>query len=173
MVMDNRRYFYLAEGECEEKLLEALQLKPSLIHHEKVEKYNIIQDELPKRKLMQYPSGCVVVLVFDTDKDVTEHLKRNLELLKSLPFKVEVMTIVEVLNFEDELERSTDVKHAQDFTKSESLKDFKNAVNRAKDKDFRAALKRHKFDLSKLWTQKPPRIFSFINQDGGKVKVTE
>jgi len=30
--MDNRRYFYLAEGECEEKLLEALQLKPSLIH---------------------------------------------------------------------------------------------------------------------------------------------
>ena len=95
MVMDNRRYFYLAEGECEEKLLEALQLKPSLIHHGKVEKYNIIQDELPKRKLMQYPSGCVVVLVFDTDKDVTEHLKRNLELLKSLPFKVEVMTIVE------------------------------------------------------------------------------
>lgn len=75
MVMDNRRYFYLAEGECEEKLLEALQLKPSLIHHGKVEKYNIIQDELPKRKLMQYPSGCVVVLVFDTDKDVTEHLK--------------------------------------------------------------------------------------------------
>ena len=65
------------------------------------------------------------------------------------------------------------MKHAQDFTKSESLKDFKNAVNRAKDKDFRAALKRHKFDLSKLWTQKPPRIFSFINQDGGKVKVTE
>ena len=122
--MDNRRYFYLAEGECEEKLLEALQLKPSLIHHGKVEKYNIIQDELPKRKLMQYPSGCVVVLVIDTDKDVTEHLKRNLELLKSLPFKVEVMTIVEVLNFEDELERSTDVKHAQDFTKSESLKDF-------------------------------------------------
>ena len=49
MVMDNRRYFYLAEGECEEKLLEALQLKPSLIHHGKVEKYNIIQDELPKR----------------------------------------------------------------------------------------------------------------------------
>ena len=169
--MDNRRYFYLAEGECEEKLLQALKLKPSLIHPGKVEKYNIIQDELPIRKLMQYPSGCVVVLVFDTDKEVTEHLKENLKQLKSI--EVEVMTVVEVLNFEDELERTTDVKHAQDFTKSESLDDFKGAVNRAKDKDFRAALKRHKFDLSKLWTKKPPRTFSFVKQDGGKVKSTD
>ena len=34
------------------------------------------------------------------------------------------------------------------------------------------ALKRHKFDLSKLWTQKPPKAFSFVKQDGGKVKST-
>ena len=88
--MDNRRYFYLAEGECEEKLLQALMLKPSLIHPGKVEKFNIIQNQLPIRKLIQYPLGCVVVLVFDSDKEVTEHLKENLKLLKSLPSKVEV-----------------------------------------------------------------------------------
>ena len=171
--MDNKKYFYLTEGECEEKLVKALKLKPALIHSGRVEKYNVIQKTLSDRKLMLLDPGSVVVLVFDTDKDETEILKKNINLLKSLSFEVEVLTVAQVLNFEDEIERSTDVKRAQDFTKSESLKDFKNAVNRAKDKDFRAALKRHKFDLSKLWTQKPPRIFSFINQDGGKVKVTE
>ena len=95
--MDNQRYFYLAEGECEEKLLNALKLKPSLIHPGKVERFNVIQNEIPTRKLMRYPSGCVVVLVFDTDKEVTEHLKKNLELLRSLPFKVEIMTVVPII----------------------------------------------------------------------------
>ena len=171
--MDNRRYFYLAEGECEEKLLNALKLKPLQIHPGKVEKFNIIQNELPTRKLMQYPSGCVVVLVFDTDKEETEHLKANLELLKTLPYNIEVMTVAQVLAFEDEIERTTDVKLAQDFTKSETVAGFKSAVHRMGEEPFRAALKRHKFDLSKLWTQKPPKAFSFVKQDGAKVKVDE
>lgn len=171
--MDNRRYFYLAEGECEEKLLKALKLKPSQIHPGKVEKFNIIQNELPIRKLMQYPTGCVVVLVFDTDQEVTEHLKANMELLKALPSQVEVMTVVQVLAFEDEIKRSTDVKRVQDFTKSETVEDFKSAVNRMDEEPFRAALKRHKFDLSRLWTQKPPKSFSFVKQDGEKVKGPE
>jgi len=50
--MDNQRYFYLAEGECEEKLLNALKLKPSLIHPGKVERFNVIQNEIPTRKLI-------------------------------------------------------------------------------------------------------------------------
>ena len=171
--MDNRRYFYLAEGECEEKLLQALKLKPSLIHPGKVEKFNIIQNELPIRKLMQYPANCVVVLVFDTDKEIAEHLKANLNRLKSLSYEVDVMTVAQVFAFEDEIERTTDVKRALDFTKSETVGDFKRAVNRAKEIDFRAALKRHKFDLTKLWTQKPPKSFSFVEQDGEMVKNTE
>ena len=172
-MMDNRRYFYLAEGECEEKLLQALKLTPSLIHPGKVEKFNIIQNELPIRKLMQYPAGCVVVLVFDTDKETTEHLKTNLELLKSLPSKIEVMTVAQVLRFEDEIERATDVKLAQDFTKSKTVNDFKSAVNRMKENEFRNALKRHKFDMNRLWIKKPPKSFSFVKQDGGKLKLIE
>ena len=30
-----------------------------------------------------------------------------------------------------------------------------------------------KFDLSKLWTKKPPKAFSFVKQDGGKVKSVD
>ena len=168
--MDNRKYFYLTEGECEEKLVKALKLKPALIHSGRVEKYNVIQKTLSDRKLMLLDPGSVVVLVFDTDTDETEILRKNINLLKLLSVEVEVLTVAQVLNFEDEIERSTDVKRAQDFTKSESVSDFKSAINRMKEESFRSALMRHKLDLSKLWSQKPPKPFEFVSQDSEKVK---
>ena len=171
--MDNRQYVYLTEVECEEKLVKALKEKPALIHSGRVEKFNVSQNIIPPRKLMQFALGSVVVLVFDTDKEETEILRKNIALLKSLSFKVEVLTVVQVLNFEDEIERSTDVLHAQDFTRSISVNDFKRAVNRMKEKEFRSALKRHKLNLEKLWSVKPPKGFSFIKQDAEKIKSVE
>ena len=169
--MDNQRFFYLVEGECEEKLLNALKMNPPLIHPGKVEKFNIIQNEIPRRKLMQYPAGCVVVFVFDRDKEVTADLQANLKSLSSLPFKVEIMTVPQVLTFEDEIKRSTDVNRAQDLTKSKTVNDFKSAVNKVKEKDFRSTLIRHKLDMGILWSQKPPKAFSFIRQGGDKIKM--
>lgn len=153
--MVNTRCFYLAEGQCEEKLIRALQLRPSLIRAGKVKRFNIIQEELPDRQLMQFPTGCVVVLVFDTDKDETEHLKKNIRLLKTRCSSVAVKTIAQILNFEDEIERATDVSRAQDLTRSKTVNDFKSAVNRMKEADFRNALKRHRLDMTKLWSMKP------------------
>lgn len=169
--MDNRRRRYLVEGECEEKLVHALKIKPSDIYPGKVKKFNVIQEELPRSVLMSIAPGSVVVLVFDTDKEETEHLKNNLKLLKMHCSQVEVMTAVEVLNFEHEIERTTDVKRAQELTQSKSIGDFKAAVNRMKPFDFKQTLKRHKFDISKLWSKTPPKAFRFVRQDGDKVKI--
>lgn len=168
--MDNRRFYYLAEGECEEKLLKALKEKPALIHPGKVERFNVIQRTLKPNKLMNFQPGSSVVLVFDTDKGETAILKKNIELLHSLSFHVEVITIAQVLDFEDEIERCTDVGKAQELTKSENVSEFKSAVNRMKEVEFRLALKRHKFDVSKLWTKRPPKAFSFVEQQGDRVK---
>lgn len=77
--------------------------------------------------------------------------------------------IAQVLNFEDEIERATDVHHAQELTKSRSVSDFKSAVNRRKDAEFRNTLNRHKLGMSKLWTGKPPKEFEFVSQDLEKV----
>ena len=165
-----RKCIYLTEGECEEKLIKALKEKPSLIVPGKVKKFNVIQDELPVSLLIQFDPGSMVALVFDTDKEETEHLRKNLELLRSLSFKVEVLTILQVLNFEDEIERATDVDKAQELTKSRTVGDFKSAVNRMKEKEFRNALKRHKLDIGRLWTQKPPKPFGFIRQDSKMIK---
>lgn len=49
--MYNQRYYYLAEGECEEKLLKALKETPALIHPGKVDKFNVIKKELKPNKV--------------------------------------------------------------------------------------------------------------------------
>ena len=169
--MENRKCFYLVEGECEEELLKALKGQPALINPGSVKKFNVIQNEIPASKLMSFDPGSRVVLVFDTDKEVTEHLKKNIEMLNKVCSKVEVLTIAQVLNFEDEMVRSTDISKAQDLTKSETVSDMKRAVNRMKDSEFRQALKRHKFDLSKLWTKKLPKAFSFIRQQAEQIII--
>lgn len=83
------------------------------------------------------------------------------------------MTIAEVLNFEDEIERSTDVNRAQDLTRSKTISEFKTAVNRMKSTEFRRALQRHKFSLSELWDKEPPKAFAFLSQDGAKIKIID
>ena len=49
--------------------------------------------------------------------------------------------------------------------------DFKNALNKAKEADFRSSLKRHKFDVTKLWTKKPSGGFKFVKQASEKIKL--
>ena len=120
--------------------------------------------------LATFEPGSQVILVFDTDKPETACLRKNINLLKTVCADVEIITIPQVLAFEDEIERATDVKAAQDFTRSSSVRDFKTAVNRMKDTEFRNALKRHKLDMSRLWAKTPPAVFGFVKQGAEKVK---
>ena len=53
------------------------------------------------------------------------------------------------------------------------MSEFKTAVHKMKEAEFRRALERHKFDLSKLWTQSVPECFGFIKQDGESVKTAD
>ena len=58
-----KKCIYLTEGECEEKLIRALQERPSLVLPGKVKKFNVIQNELPVSLLMQFDPGSIVVLM--------------------------------------------------------------------------------------------------------------
>lgn len=166
----NRKCVYLTEGECEEKLIKALKENPALILPGKVKRFNVIQSELKTSNLVTFSPGSMVILVFDTDVDYTEHLKKNIELLKKRCAGVKVVTLAQVLNFEDEIKRCTDVNRAQELTRSQSLRDFKSAVNKMKDSEFRNALERHKLDVAKLWTKEPPKGFDFIEQGAETIK---
>lgn len=167
----NRRCIYLVEGECEEKLINALKEKPALLIPGKIKKFNVIQDELKTSHLVTYPPGCMVVLVFDTDNELTSHLKKNIESLKKRCSGVKVLTIPQVLNFEDEIVRSTDVNKAPELTKSPSVSEFKTAVNKTKEAEFRKLLVRHNFDLKKIWVKTPSDPFNFVSQDSDELKL--
>ena len=73
---------YFVEGECEEKLINALKQEPSAICPGKVKKINVIQNVLSTSQLIQIQTGTIVVLVFDTDVPQTDCLKKNLKLLE-------------------------------------------------------------------------------------------
>ena len=73
---------YFVEGECEEKLINALKQEPSAIRPGKVKKINVIQNVLSTSQLIQIQTGTIVVLVFDTDVPQTDCLKKNLKLLE-------------------------------------------------------------------------------------------
>jgi hypothetical protein len=167
-----KKCIYLTEGECEEKLVKALKETPSMIIPGKVKRFNVVQNILPANILMQFEPGSTVVLVFDTDKKETAILEKNVKLLRTPKLNVEVRTVLQVLNFEDEIESATDVAKAPDLTKSKTIDDFKHAVNRMKDTEFRNPLKRHKLDLVQLWSKSAPSGFGFIEQDGARIKTT-
>ena len=167
----NRKCIYLTEGECEEKLIAALKEEPARLLPGKVKKFNVIQEELKTSQLVTFTPGSMVVLVFDTDVDMTEHLKRNIELLEKRCSGVKVVTVAEVLNFEDELERCTNVTKAQEITKSQSISEFKGAFCRLKPIECRRALERHSIDMKKLWCKAPANSFDFIKQESPKIKI--
>ena len=169
--MANRKCIYLTEGECEAKLVRALQELPTLVRHGKVKRFNVIQNVLPASILMTFDPGSTVILVFDTDTEFTERLKMNLDKLTKQCAKVEVLTIAQVHNFEDELERATDVTKAQELTQRGSVSEFKSAVNRINAAQFRRTLENHHLNMSKLWCKKPPQAFGFLSQDSDLVKI--
>ncbi len=169
--MGNRKCIYLVEGQCEEKLIKALKQEPEFILPGKVKVFNVIQNRLPVNQLIQFDPGSIVIMVFDTDKDETEPLRENIELLRKRCRNVETLTIAQVLDFEDEIIRATDVARVTEMTKSETIRDFKNAVVKMKETDFRATLSRHHFDIARLWIAKPPEAFGFIEQNGERIKI--
>ena len=57
---------YFVEGECEQKLLNAIKTAPSLVQPGKVRVFNVIQDVLSKSHLYPIKEG-LVVFVFDSD----------------------------------------------------------------------------------------------------------
>lgn len=169
----NTKCVYLTEGACEQQLINALKAEPAQLIPGKVKVFNIIQEKLSKSQLVTFSPGSIVVFVFDTDVEITEYLKKNVQLVKKYCSRVKLVTLAQVLNLEDELKRCTDVKRAQDITKSKSVRDFKSDFCRMKVIECRNALERHKLDTAKLWTMKPQGAFGFIVQNGEVVKAVQ
>ena len=165
----NTRCIYFAEGDCEAQLLNALRLYPEKILPGKVRVFNVVQNLIPKSRLLSLQAGMSVVFVFDTDTEQTERLRQNIQRVQRY-CRVRLLTVAQVLNLEDELVRSTDVREVQELTRSKSQRNFKSDFCRMKPEDCLAMLHRHRLDLEKLWAKEPPAAYGFVRQDGKAVK---
>ena len=168
--MMNNKCIYYVEGPCEQQLISALKEAPGKLIPGKVKVFNVVQNLIPKSQMLSIQAGTIVAFVFDTDVNQTEKLKKNIELLKRYCGKVKIVFLPQVLNLEDELVRSTDVKVVTELTKSNSISNFKTDFCKMKPKDCRAMLERHALDCSTLWATRAPRAFEFVEYNCSHIK---
>lgn len=167
----NSKCIYFVEGECEKQLINALKISPEILTPGKVKVYNVKQNLIPKSQLLAIQPRTKVALVFDTDVEDRKALDKNIEMLRKYCSNVTVINMMQVLDFEDEIVRSTDVNKAQELTKSRSVSNFKTDFCRMKVNDCRSLLERHQLNIVKMWTTEPPETFKDLEQDVAKVLV--
>lgn len=168
----NSRCIYYVEGECEKLLINALKTSPELLMPGKVKVYNVLQNLIPKSQLLSIQPKTTVALVFDTDVGNRKYLDKNIELIGKYCQRIKIVNLMQVLDFEDEIEKSTDVKKAQDLTKSKSVSNFKNVFCRLKPDQCRSLIERHRFDINKIWVSEPPAAFKDLRQGVSVVTMT-
>ena len=161
---------YYVEGQCEQVLINALKVEPAHMIPGPVKVYNFIQERIPNSHLLKIHPGTIVALVFDTDKPDTKYLEQNIALLKKSCQKVKIIYLPQVLNFEEEIVKATDVREAEDLTHSSSVRHFKSDFCKLKLVDCRNLLNRHHFNIQKIWITKVPKDFSFIDSNSVIVK---
>ena len=70
---------YFCEGPCEEALVNALKQEPALIAPGRSRVFNVVQNTIPNSILLSVKQGTAVVFVFDTDKEITDKLRKSIE----------------------------------------------------------------------------------------------
>jgi hypothetical protein len=160
---------YFVEGRCEEKLLNALKEQPQKIQSGRVKVFNVIQNILSNSQLITIQPGTTVALVFDTDIPLTDCLKDNIRRLGKYCSKVKIVYLPQVLNFEGEIVRCSDLRSASDLTHSKSNKDFKRDF--CAMTNIRAAVEHVNLNVESLWAEEPPVDFAFLERNSSFIKL--
>ena len=71
--------------------------------------HNVVQKTIHKAYVASFGRNSFVTMAFDTDIPQTDILKENISLLKKHCTGVRLIYLAQVLNFEDEITRATDV----------------------------------------------------------------
>lgn len=145
----NEIILYLVEGECEEKFINIYKtgehafLKPG-----QVEILNAVNKTITQARARAIKQNTVVVLVYDIDKGNQDILKRNIQTLKQYSLS-KIIHVQSVLNFEDEIIRSTNLRSIDEMFMTKGIQNFKVAF--LNHKDIAAKMSRIAFDPCQFW----------------------
>jgi hypothetical protein len=162
-------YHYYAEGETDVKMISTLKTEYQCVQPGKVDRFNVIQEELTAYRTMGLKKGTTVVLVFDTDiTNNTSILNKNIEFLKKQKNIDKIICITQILNLEDELIRSCNISTIKELTGSRSNSDFK--IDMIRQSNFKKKLEDKHFDFKKFWGCSAKNEFSYIKNDADLIR---
>lgn len=169
MAVKSKFVQYYVEGDDEKKLVDVLKTELGVIKPGKVQKLNVVEQEITDVRLRTFKRGTMVVLVFDTDTGNVDILKKNIKALESCPAVSEVVLIPQVANLEAELVRSCNIRRIEELLNSRSRGDFKrdliSVTNLGKK------LQEHQFDMNLFWGGRPASPYQSIENQAAKVKL--
>lgn len=169
--MKTKFVLYYVEGEDEKKLINVLKTQLRVIKPGKVQKLNVVEQEITEMHLRTLSCGTMVVLVFDTDTGNLNLLRRNINILKACKAVSEVVLIPQVLNLEDELVRSCKIKKIEELLNSKSKTEFKSDFIHVSNLEKK--LQEHQFDINFLWCEKPAPPYQEIENQAYKIKLIQ
>lgn len=159
---------YFVEGECEEKLINALKTGSNAkLVAGKVKVFNVIKNKISKYLLAQLKKDAIVILIYDTDIPETEVLEKNIKALREYGIKI-IYHVQSIKNFEGEILYSTQINDINEFFASSKVEEFKNKF--INHRDILSKLKSASFDADKLWSRSLTEG-CFSKFDGGEAKA--
>lgn len=159
---------YFVEGECEEKLINTLKSELMVLKTGKVQKLNVIENEISKARLIALRPGTMVVLIFDTNTGNIEILNMNIKKLSECSSVADLVLIPQVKNLEDELVKSCRIRNVKELLGSKSNKEFKGDLIRVTN--LANKLKSKEFDINLIWKDTPLSPYQNIKNDARKIK---
>ena len=144
-------YKYFVEGECEQKLINALKTPPSnYLVAGKVEVFNFTKERITPQRIAVLKRNTVIILVYDIDVKNTEILEENIKRLKTFGFKI-IYHIQSINNFEDEIVYSTSIKNIDELYNTNNVSEFKSSF--LHQGDILLKLSKNNFDPNKIWSR--------------------
>ena len=168
MIKNNSVQYYV-EGEDERKFISVLKTDMRLILPGKVDRLNVIEQKITDARLRTLQQKTTVILIFDTDTGQTATLYENIKKLEASTRVAQVITIPQIMNLEDELVRSCNIRDVNALLGSKTLGDFKAdliKVSNLKDK-----LEQHGFQFHQLWSKKPLAPYNHIQNGADKIRL--
>lgn len=162
---------YYVEGDDEKKIIDVLKTDLGVIRPGKVQKLNVVEQEITDIRLRTLNRATMVVLVFDTDTGNVDMLKKNIKILEECPSVSEIVLIPQVANLEEELVHSCNIRKIEELLNSKSRGHFKRdligVTNLGKK------LREHQFDIKLFWNRRPTSPYQDIENQAAKVKLVK
>ncbi|MEE1195283.1 MAG: hypothetical protein UHS54_00150 [Lachnospiraceae bacterium] len=162
-------YQYYVEGPDDKCVLNALKSELRCIESGKVEIFNVVQERFNAARIRTLKQNTVVILVYDTDVEVTDTLRWNINFLNKQSVVKEVLCIPQVKNLEEELKYACQVKHIGEITHSNTKTDYKRDL--IKCTNLANRLKACKFDAARMWSRSAINTFNEFGNDAEKIKL--